>query len=499
MLSDAYNDERRKLISRDKASLDFLPGSVEGFGSVVKMRRAEGHREAVGAMGAGEPTVGRFGEVRGDTVHFDIIDQAGNMISATPSGGWLQSSPVIPELGFCLGSRAQMFWLEENHPAALAPGKRPRTTLSPTMCHRDGEPYMAWGSPGGDQQDQWTTQFFLRHVHAKLNLQEAIDAPAWHSEHFPISFWPRTSRPGVLVHGKPRAEGDRGHVEEPWPCRRDRPRLVGRPPHRRLEGWPPPPRRRQSEGHARLRGGTVRGRGGHDLVDHRPRFPDRPVRHRGGDQVLCRRRPSCRISPPASAASPRRRWSIPITASMALALLREGREPRAVVDTLIAADSGRESRQLHVMDAKGRIAAFTGNECVDWCGHVQGDGFSIAGNMLAGAAVLDDTAKALVANAHLPFAQRLIAAMKAGEAAGGDKRGKQSAALLIHGEEEWSDLDLRVDDHTDPLAELERLEQVSRERWVHFRPFLPTRRNPAGITDRATIDAGVQAATAGKA
>ena len=223
LLSDAYNDERRKLISRDKASLDFLPGSVEGFGSVVKMRRAEGHREAVGAMGAGEPTVGRFGEVRGDTVHFDIIDQAGNMISATPSGGWLQSSPVIPELGFCLGSRAQMFWLEENHPAALAPGKRPRTTLSPTMCYRDGEPYMAWGSPGGDQQDQWTTQFFLRHVHAKLNLQEAIDAPAWHSEHFPISFWPRTARPGVLVieNRVPKATVDtlkgRGHVVEIGP------------------------------------------------------------------------------------------------------------------------------------------------------------------------------------------------------------------------------------------------------------------------------------------
>jgi uncharacterized Ntn-hydrolase superfamily protein len=182
-----------------------------------------------------------------------------------------------------------------------------------------------------------------------------------------------------------------------------------------------------------------------------------------------------------------------------LRLLREGREPRAIVDTLTAADSGRESRQLHVMDAKGRIAAFTGNECLDWCGHIQGDGFSIAGNMLAGAAVLDDAANALVANAHLPFAQRLVAAMKAGEAAGGDKRGKQSAALLIHGEEEWSDLDLRVDDHTNPLAELERLEQVSRERWVHFRPFLPTRKNPAGITDRAVIDAAVQAATASKA
>jgi len=222
LLSDAYNDARRKLIS-DKASLDFIPGSVEGFGAVVKLRRAEGHREAVGAMGAGEPTVGRFGEVRGDTVHFDIIDTAGNMISATPSGGWLQSSPVIPDIGFCLGSRAQMFWLEENHPAALAPGKRPRTTLSPTMALRDGQPYLSWGSPGGDQQDQWITQFFLRHVHCNMNLQEAIDAPAWHSEHFPISFWPRTARPGVLVveNRVPKASRDeltrRGHVVETGP------------------------------------------------------------------------------------------------------------------------------------------------------------------------------------------------------------------------------------------------------------------------------------------
>jgi uncharacterized Ntn-hydrolase superfamily protein len=177
-------------------------------------------------------------------------------------------------------------------------------------------------------------------------------------------------------------------------------------------------------------------------------------------------------------------------------LLREGKAPADIIATLIAADDGRESRQLHIMDASGRIAAHTGRECVDWCGHVKGSGFSIAGNMLAGAQVLDDTAKAYVANEKLPFAQRLIAAMKAGEAAGGDKRGKQSAALLIHGEEDWSNLDLRVDDHIDPLAELERLEQVSRERWVHFRPFLPTRKNPAGVTDRAVIDAAVQAATA---
>jgi uncharacterized Ntn-hydrolase superfamily protein len=177
-------------------------------------------------------------------------------------------------------------------------------------------------------------------------------------------------------------------------------------------------------------------------------------------------------------------------------LLRDGRVPGDIVKTLLAADDGRESRQLHIMDAKGRIACHTGSECVDWCGHIQGDGFSIAGNMLAGAAVLDDTAKAYVASEKLPFAQRLIAAMHAGEAAGGDKRGKQSAALLIHGEEEWSALDLRVDDHLDPLRELERLEAVSRERWVHFREFLPTRKNPAGITDRETIDAGIEAAIA---
>jgi uncharacterized Ntn-hydrolase superfamily protein len=181
-----------------------------------------------------------------------------------------------------------------------------------------------------------------------------------------------------------------------------------------------------------------------------------------------------------------------------LKLLREGRSPHEVLKTVTAADAGRETRQLHLMDAGGRIASHTGSECIDWCGHVEGNGFSIAGNMLAGVRVLDDTAKTYVANEKLPFAQRLIAAMRAGEAAGGDKRGKQSAALLIYGDEEWSALDLRVDDHIDPLAELERLEQVSRERWVHFRKYLPTRNNPAGITDRETIEAGIEAAIAGE-
>jgi uncharacterized Ntn-hydrolase superfamily protein len=178
-------------------------------------------------------------------------------------------------------------------------------------------------------------------------------------------------------------------------------------------------------------------------------------------------------------------------------MLREGKSPQDIVTALLAGDGGRESRQLHILDARGAIASHTGKDCVDWCGHVKGNGFSIAGNMLARGQVLDDTAKAYHANKDLPFARRLLAAMRAGEAAGGDKRGKQSAALLIHDKEEWSALDLRVDDHADPLAELERLERVSRERWVHFRQFLPTRQNPAGITDRATIDSGIAAALAG--
>jgi uncharacterized Ntn-hydrolase superfamily protein len=179
-----------------------------------------------------------------------------------------------------------------------------------------------------------------------------------------------------------------------------------------------------------------------------------------------------------------------------LALLRDGKSPHDVIAALLAADPGRDSRQVHVMDTSGRIAAHSGKDCIDWFGNIAGDGFSIAGNMLTGPAVLDETARVYAANDTLSFSQRLIKAMLAGEAAGGDKRGKQSAALLIHGAEEWSALDLRVDDHTDPLRELERLEAVSRERWVHFRKFMPTRDNPAGITDRATIDAVIEAATA---
>jgi gamma-glutamyltranspeptidase/glutathione hydrolase len=223
LLSDAYNDKRRAMIGQT-ASLEQRPGVIPGYGMALAARTAGEGRVAVGSGGSGEPTVGRLGESRGDTVHFDVIDRHGNMIAATPSGGWLQSSPTIPALGFCLGSRAQMFVLEEGHPASLAPGKRPRSTLSPTMALRDGEPYLAWGTPGGDQQDQWIPQFFLRHVHAGLNLQESIDAPAWHTEHFPSSFWPRAARPGVLVVESRVPESTiaelrrRGHIVEVGPA-----------------------------------------------------------------------------------------------------------------------------------------------------------------------------------------------------------------------------------------------------------------------------------------
>ncbi|WP_219468915.1 gamma-glutamyltransferase, partial [Nonomuraea rhizosphaerae] len=176
--------------------------------------------------GVGEPTVGSDGLTRGDTCHVDVVDRHGNMVSATPSGGWLQSSPTIPELGFCLGTRAQMFWLQEGLPASLRPGARPRTTLSPSFALRDGRPWLVFGTPGGDQQDQWSLNFFLSLVHGGgLNLQQAVDAPMFHSEHFPSSFFPRASRPGVMhaesrldpgVVAELRRRGHQVEVQGPW-------------------------------------------------------------------------------------------------------------------------------------------------------------------------------------------------------------------------------------------------------------------------------------------
>ena len=172
-----------------------------------------------------------------------------------------------------------------------------------------------------------------------------------------------------------------------------------------------------------------------------------------------------------------------------LAMLSTGISAANTVRLLMAADDGRDHRQIHAMDQKGSFAGHTGEKCVEWCGHIVRDGISLAGNMLAGEAVLTETARSYAENPDLPFARRLILAMAAGESAGGDKRGRQSAALLIHDDEDYSLLDLRVDDHADPLAELARLESVARERWVHFRRAMPSRASPSGITDRAELEA----------
>jgi uncharacterized Ntn-hydrolase superfamily protein len=177
-----------------------------------------------------------------------------------------------------------------------------------------------------------------------------------------------------------------------------------------------------------------------------------------------------------------------------LELLRAGASAEDVIHVVTTADEGQSQRQVHVMDRAGRFAAYTGEACVDWCGHLIRDTFSVAGNMLAGPQVIERTADVFAASAHLPIARRFLAALRAGEEAGGDKRGKQSAALLVYSTEEYADLDLRVDDHTDPLAELERLERVSRERWVHFRKFLPRRGDPVGTTDRDVINAAIDEA-----
>ncbi|MBV8791617.1 MAG: DUF1028 domain-containing protein [Pseudolabrys sp.] len=182
-----------------------------------------------------------------------------------------------------------------------------------------------------------------------------------------------------------------------------------------------------------------------------------------------------------------------------LRLLQNHRAVADVLSTLVASDHGRDHRQVHIMDANGCTAAHTGSLCVGWCGAISQDNLSVAGNMLANAEVIAATAAVYRAQSALPLAARLIASMKAGEAAGGDKRGRQSAALVIQGDEDWPDLSLRVDDHTDPLAELDRLERVSRERFVHFAPFLPCRDNPVGTTDRAVIEAGIEKALAAQA
>ncbi|KPI24509.1 Gamma-glutamyltransferase [Actinobacteria bacterium OV320] len=219
LLAAGYNAERRRLIG-DKASYELRPGSPGGRGPRLSTHAyvVANDDPAFSPMGAGEPTVakrttspvpgepevGAEGATRGDTCHLDVVDRWGNMVAATPSGGWLQSNPVVPELGFPLGTRLQMTWLEEGLPNTLTPGRRPRTTLTPSIALRDGVPVLAFGTPGGDQQDQWQLHFLLAvalrgRVRGGLDLQGAIDAPNWHNDAFPGSFYPRGMRPGSVT------------------------------------------------------------------------------------------------------------------------------------------------------------------------------------------------------------------------------------------------------------------------------------------------------------
>ena len=271
LLDPAHGAARAGLIG-ERASLEQRPSALAGHEAWVEaaIRRARERCDETGAMGGNEPTMAHLASTKltsgadgldpspeiapseiapsdiapseGDTVHLDIVDRWGNMVSATPSGGWLQSSPCVPGLGFPLNSRAQMFWLEEGLPSSLAPGRRPRTTLTPSLASLRGRPTLAWGSPGGDQQDQWALILFLRHVHGGrdapgaseahgsrddggMNLQAAIDAPLFHTSHFQGSFDPRVARPGHLMieanAGEAtiealRARGHRIELAEPW-------------------------------------------------------------------------------------------------------------------------------------------------------------------------------------------------------------------------------------------------------------------------------------------
>jgi gamma-glutamyltranspeptidase/glutathione hydrolase len=224
LLSPAYADERRKLLG-ERASMELRPGDIgDAKARIARVLAMAGTEKPLGP-GGGEPTFAPLPPEWGDTVHLDVIDAAGNMISATPSGGWLQGSPVVFGLGFPISTRGQMCWLEDGHPTTLRPGTRPRITLSPTLVTRDGEPYLAIGTPGGDQQEQWTLAVFLRLVHHRMGLQQAIDAPMFTSKHAVQSFDPRPFEPGRLIvedryPAETRAALEaRGHlltVEGPW-------------------------------------------------------------------------------------------------------------------------------------------------------------------------------------------------------------------------------------------------------------------------------------------
>jgi gamma-glutamyltranspeptidase/glutathione hydrolase len=224
LLSADYAAQRAKLVG-DTASLEQRASHLPDAARRLAVIAARAGSETPEGPGGGEVTFAAIPAIEGDTVHLDVVDRWGNMVSATPSGGWLQSSPAVPGLGFSISTRGQMFWLDEGLPSTLRPSTRPRTTLTPTLMTREGEPWLAIGTPGGDQQDQWPVTAFLRHLLHGYGLQRTIDAPMFHSRHFPTSFYPRDYEAGRLliedrfgesVIGKLR---DRGHlvsVMDPW-------------------------------------------------------------------------------------------------------------------------------------------------------------------------------------------------------------------------------------------------------------------------------------------
>ncbi len=194
LIAEDYLAERAALVG-ETASPSLRPGAPDGRPPFLPPLRTEA---GVTSAGTGEPTVDRSGQTRGDTCHLDVVDRWGNVVSATPSGGWLQSSPAVPDLGFCLGTRLQATWVIDGHPASLVPGRRPRTTLTPTMLTR-GEEVIAMGSPGGDQQDAWQLPVLLRMLVGDYEPQQAIDAPSLHTTAVLDSFWPRTWTPSGAV------------------------------------------------------------------------------------------------------------------------------------------------------------------------------------------------------------------------------------------------------------------------------------------------------------
>ena len=490
LLSDAYNDERRKLISRAGRRSISCPARSTGFGSRGETappgRPSRGGRRA---WAPANPTVGRFGEVRGDTVHFDIIDQAGNMISATPSGGWLQSSPVIPELGFCLGTPRADVLAGGRPPAALAPGKRPRTTLTPDHGAARRRTLSGLGfarrRPAGPMDHAVLP---APRPLPSMNLQEAIDAPAWHSEHFPISFWPRTARPGVLVVEDRVPQATVEELRTPRPYRRGRSRLVGRPPDRGLARRPAPPRRRQPARHAGLRGRTV--------IDMTWSIIARDeLTGQFGIAVATRffavgaRVPYIAAGMGAIATQA---LINPYYGIDGLRLLREGRSPARDRATLDRRRWRTRHRQVHVMDADGRIACPYRRRMRRLVRTPRGEGFSVAGNMLTGAQVLDDTARA-----YAKYGRAIRRGADRGDAGRRSSRRRQ-ARQAIGGA---PDLRRRRMVRSRPArrrsrraAGRTRAARTGEPRALeHFRQFLPTRKNPAGIFDRAAIDAGIEA------